>query len=492
LAHLGPGQTSLQALSTSYDLTSLNLSSYDLSMFLGRAGELQTLKRAYASTRSELIPIYGRRRVGKSELILQFIKDRPAIYYLGKTSAAQLQIQEFLQEAARSLEEPLLAEVSLEDWKRALLTAVERFRGGGKLVLVFDEFQWMVAASPELPSVLQECWDRHWQKTGKVMLILCGSYVGFMEREVLGKKSPLFGRRTGQILLRPFAYLEAAEFHPRWSLADRARAYFICGGVPLYLRMFEANRSIEQNIEATLLDEFAPLYREPDFLLREELRDVTNYYTLLRAIAAGNTKSRDIADHSGIPERSLHYYIQQLSDLGYVGRAHPLVGKRPIGRNVRYTLDDPLLRFWFRFVFPNTSFIQQRGGRTAFRERIRPELEGYFGYCFERLCREALADLYLREGVSAPFEVGEYWDKRVQIDLVGLREDRWTDLGECKWGGPALRSDPATELRHKAELYPNRRGATLGLRVFTRERPAERALPKDVRWHSLADLYAGS
>ena len=458
-------------------------------MFLGRKAELETLARAYASKRSEFIPIYGRRRVGKSELILHFIEDKPAVYYLGKTSAAQLQIQEFLQESARSLGEPLLADLNAEEWKRVLLAVVERFRGDGKLVLVFDEFQWTVAASPELPSVLQECWDRYWQKTGKVMLILCGSYVGFMEREVLGKKSPMFGRRTAQILLKPFPYREAAEFHPRWALADRARAYFVCGGVPLYLRMFDPGRSIEQNIEATLLDEFAPLYREPDFLLREELRDVTNYFTLLRAIAAGKTRSRDIAAHSGIAERSLHYYIQQLSDLGYVGRAHPLVGTRPQARNVRYTIEDPLLRFWFRFVFPNSSFIQQRGARAAFRERIRPELEGYFGYCFERLCREALPELYLREDVGAAFEVGEYWDKGVQIDVVGLRQDRWTDLGECKWGAGASRSDPVSELRRKSELYPNARGATLGLRVFTREKERQPA-PKEVRWHTLADLYA--
>jgi uncharacterized protein len=458
-------------------------------MFLGRRAELETLARAFASNRSELIPIYGRRRVGKSELILHFIEDKPAVYYLGKTSASQLQIQEFLQESARSLAEPLLADLSAEEWKRALLAVVGRFRAGGKLVLVFDEFQWMVAASPELPSVLQECWDRHWQKTGKVMLILCGSYIGFMEREVLGKKSPLFGRRTAQILLKPFAYREAAEFHPRWALADRARAYFICGGVPLYLRMFEPSRSIEQNIEATLLDEFAPLHREPDFLLREELRDVTNYYTLLRAIAAGNTRSRDIADHSGIAERSLHYYIQQLSDLGYVGRAHPLAGARPQARNVRYTIEDPLLRFWFRFVFPNSSFIQQRGARAAFRERIRPELEGYFGYCFERLCREALPELYRRENVGAAFQVGEYWDKRVQIDVVGLRDDRWTDLGECKWGASAPRSDPVSGLRAKADLYPNQRGSTLGLRVFTRERERPQQTPKDVSWHTLANIY---
>ena len=149
------------------------------------------------------------------------------------------------------------------------------------------------------------------------MIILCGSYIGFMERAVLGSKSPLFGRRTAQILLRPFPYTEAAEFHPRWSLSNKATAYFICGGIPLYLNFFNQANSVEKNIEDNLLNEYSPLYREPDFLLREELRDIQNYYAVLMAVAQGYSTNPKIAAYGGIPEKSLHYYLHlhSLEDL---------------------------------------------------------------------------------------------------------------------------------------------------------------------------------
>ena len=459
-------------------------------MFVGRTAELQLLERAYAGADSSFLPIYGRRRVGKSELIYRFLEDKRGLYFLGKTAPAPLQVREFLREAARVVDEPLLALLPPDDWKQALLTTVERWTGPEKLVLVLDELQWIVAASPELPSVLQECWDRHWRDSGRVMLILCGSFVGFMEREVLGEKSPLFGRRTGQIHLRPFGFREAAAFHPTWSRADAAGAWFACGGVPLYHRFFDAHRSLEDNLATLFFDEHAPLAREPDFLLREELREVEKYYAILLAIAGGHTTNRTIAEHTGVPERSLHYYITQLGGLGYVGRRHPLTGRPPVARHVRYALDDALLRFWFRFVFPNLSFIRQMGPQRSFRERVRPDLPSWFGLCFERLCREALPRLYEREGVGAAFQVGEYWDKSVQIDVVGLRDDGWTDIGECKWG--TVRSRPAleAELAAKVGAYPNPRGATLGRRAFLRCRPA--GTPREangVRWHDLDDLY---
>ncbi|MDX2053969.1 MAG: ATP-binding protein [Polyangiaceae bacterium] len=465
--------------------------------FVGRQAELGTLEEQYAAPGSSFVPIYGRRRVGKSELILRFAEAKPALYYVGKTAPPALQMEELGREAARVLGEPLLASSGVTDWKRLLINIVERHRGPQKLVLALDEFQWLAHASPELPGVLQDCWDNRWRRAGNVMLILCGSYVGFMEREVLGKRSPLFGRRTAQIKLLPFGYREAQDFHPSWSLVERARAYFVCGGVPTYLTLFDPARSVEQNIESVILGEFGPLFREPDFLLREELREVDNYYALLVAVANGHATSSQIAAASGLPERSLHYYLQQLSELGYIGRRSPLTGSRPSQRQVRYSLEDPLLRFWFRFVFPNLSYLQQAGPNKAFRERIRPELDAYFGTCFERLCREALGRLYVRDGVNAPFSVGEYWSKDTQIDVVGLREDGVTDIGECKWG--AVRSVPKLldELSAKAGAYPNLRGATIKKHLFVRERPPkehrdskkQEGSEATVKWHDLADLY---
>ena len=459
-------------------------------MFIGRQAELQVLERAYRSSRTEFIPVYGRRRVGKSELILHFIRDKPALYFLGKKAPPQLQIRAFMETAARALGQPLLASVSAADWGTALGTVLSQKSGAARLVLAFDEFQWTAQASPELPSILQEHLDRSWKQRGDVLLILCGSFIGFMEREVLGEESPLFGRRTAQILLKPFSFREAALFHPGWSAADRAQAYFVCGGVPLYLRFFSPADSIRANIESNLLSEFAPLYREPDFLLREELREVANYHAILVALSSGSRASAAIARQTGLPERNLHYYLQQLTELGYVSRRYPVTGRRPVARNVRFALDDPLLRFWFRFVYPHLGFIAQMGPRRSFQELIRPDLDSYFGACFERLCREALPLLYEREGVGAAWEIGEYWDQRTQIDVVGLRQDNRTDIAECKWGAVRSPRALAAELQKKIDSYPNQRGATIQGRLFTRGKLMRRTSPTPVSFHALEELYA--
>jgi AAA+ ATPase superfamily predicted ATPase len=455
-------------------------------VFIGRTAELALLATQLRSRTGAFVPIYGRRRVGKSELILRFVAKQPAVYYLGKQAPARLQIAEFLREAAVALHEPLLASYSAQGWKDALDVVVKRSPQDQRLIVVLDEFQWMAERSPELPSVLQELWDRDWKSSGRIMLILCGSYVGFMEREILGSRSPLFGRRTAQILLKPFGYLESARFHPGWSLEHRAIAYFICGGVPAYLKTFDEQHSPQTNVRVNLLDEFAALSREPDFLLREELRDVASYHAVLVALATGQRTAKDIAGHTGIAERSLHYYLQQLSELGYVGRRFPLSGRRPAPRSVRYVIEDPLLSFWFRFVFPNRTFITQAGPERAFHERVKPGLAGYFGECFERLCREALPRIYEREQVTAPFAVGEYWDKHVQIDVVGLREDGWTDLGECKWAAVRSVRRLEAELEQKTQRFPNRRGASLARRVFTRTKPRGSGRAS---WHTLEELY---
>ncbi len=457
--------------------------------FIGRHKELSALEAAFGAKGSGLIPIYGRRRVGKSELIRRFFRGKRGVYFVGKRAPGPLLVSEFLREAAVALDEPLLASYAARSWKDALEVVVDRGKGRGKLVVALDEFQWIVDSSPDLPSVLQELWDRRWSRGNEVLLILCGSYVGFMEREILGRKSPLFGRRTAQILVKPFGYEEAALFHPAYSTVDRARTYFVCGGVPLYLRAFSDDRSVEHNIAANFLDEYAALYREPEFLLREELRELASYDAILEALANGATSATELSRRTGVGNRALHYYLKQLVELGYVARRFPLTGRPPAPRQVRFSLEDPLLRFWFRFVFPNSSFVQQAGGARAFAERVRPGLDAYFGLCFERVCREALPGLYAREGVQAGYDVGEYWDREVQIDVVGLRRDGWVDLGECRWGPVRSARALVAELDARVSRYPNPKGATIGRRLFTRAPVGGRRDEKGVRWHTLEDLY---
>lgn len=459
--------------------------------FIGRAAELRVLEESFRAHAGAFVPIYGRRRIGKSELILHFLRGKRALYHVGKQAPPALQIREFLCEAARVEGEPLLARLPAESWRAALEAIEERAPKGEKLVLAFDEFQWTAGASPELPSLLRELWDRRWQKNGRVLLILCGSFIGFMEREVLGKKSPLFGRRTAQIHLQPFGFREAARFHPRWSAADRARAYFICGGVPLYLRAFDPDCSVEANIERNLLSEFAPLALEPEFLLREELREVQNYHAVLHAVAAGQRTQPAIAQVSGLPEKSIHYWLEQLVQLGYLARRYPLSRRRAPKRHVHFVVEDALLRFYFRFIFPHRSQVLRLGPRDALRKIVLPHLDSYFGLCFERLCREALPHVYESEGVHAAFHVGEYWDKGVQIDVVGLREDHRIDLGECKWGPVGSAPALAAELESKVKAFPNIAGDTVGRRVFVLRAPAaaRSGARGEIRWHGLEELY---
>jgi AAA+ ATPase superfamily predicted ATPase len=457
--------------------------------FFGRSKELAMLDAAWRAPGGAMIPVYGRRRVGKSEMIVHFQKRRKdSIYYMGKRAPVDLQIREFLEAAANALDEPLLAQHPADGWAAAFKVVEDRWKRPEKLVIALDEFQWMCESSPELPSVLQEAWDRRWRK-GNIMLILCGSYLGFMEREVLGKKSPLFGRRTGQILLRPFGYQEAALFHPKYSVTDKARTYFICGGMPYYLKAFSPARSVEQNIATTLFDEMGVLYREPDFLLREELRELANYHSILMALAAGKTAAREIAVASGIGDRSLQFYLTTLMELGYIIRRYPLTGSAPTVRSVRWSLEDSLLRFWFRFVFPNMSRVARSTPQQAVQEIVKPQLDAWLGHGFERLCREALPVLYAREGVSANCETGEYWDATTQIDVVGLRDDGWTDLGECKWAPGSSAAALRKELEPRVSKFPNPRAATLGLRYFTRLPVKTSEIKPNEKWHTLEELY---
>lgn len=454
--------------------------------FLARRKELDSLSREYDALDSNFVPIYGRRRVGKSALILEFIKDKSSIYFLGKQAPALLQQKELLEQAATHFQEPLLSEVTPKSWRHVFELISDRIESGdGKCVLALDEFQWMVDASPELPSVIQELWDTRWLASGKVFLILCGSYIGFMEREVLGHKSPLFGRRSGQIHLKPFPFWEAAEFHPDESPVNKAAIFFICGGVPQYLKRFSSRLSVEENIRREILDEFSPLSREPDFLLREELRELPKYYAILTQLAHGSKSATEMARAAGIPERSAPYYLNQLLELGYIRKRLPL-NDNPPSRKVRFQLHDPLLRFWFRFVYPHQSLIRQLEPRDAFQQLVKPGLSQYFGSCFERLCQDWLSRKYAESGVPG-FQVGEYWDTTVQIDVVGWREDQRTDIGECKWGAVEAPERLAKELERKCQLYPDTRGATLGKLLFVKSWKGK-SLP-GVEVTTLQDIY---
>ena len=455
-------------------------------IFIGRHQELKTLADQYAQPRSNLIPIYGRRRIGKSELVLHFLRNKPGFYFLGQKAAAEANLKAFCEAAAQFHQEPLLRQSG--DWEQALREAVNRWRGAAKLIVAFDEFQWTAQAAPEVLSILQGLWDREWNRTGRIMLLVCGSQIGFMEREVLGRQSPLYGRRTTQLPMTPFNHIEAAQFHPGLQLEDKAQIYFLTGGVAFYLREFE-HRSIEENIRERFLDPHSVLALEPDFLLREELREVAPYYSILMAVAGGATRHKDIARELGGDTRNLNYYLKQLVRIGYLGKRHPVGNSRTPERQVNYEISDALLRFWFHFIYPHESQIRALSKEMAFQTIIKPGLAAYWGECFERLCRESLPLIYAAEQISGWRAIGEYWDKKVQIDVVGVRNDNWIDLGECRWGHVASLPALQAELLAKAAKFPNRLNMSIGHRLFVRQSFPRRTTAGQVKLHTLRDIY---
>jgi AAA+ ATPase superfamily predicted ATPase len=454
--------------------------------FIGRKSELETLQQEYDRDSSNLIPIYGRRRIGNSELVLHFLRDKPHVYFLAQKANADTNLKIYRRTIAQFHGDDLLLRV--ETWQEALEQTICRWKGKAKLILALDEFQWAAQSSLELLSVIQGLWDREWSKSGRIMVLLCGSQVGFMEKEVMGQASPLYGRRTKQLPMRPFNHLEAARFHPRLKPRDQAEIYFLTGGVAHYLRAFSED-SVETNIRNCFLDPHSALALEPDFLLREELREVAPYSTLLMALAGGATRHKDIAREMGGDTRNLNHYLRQLLSIRYICKRYPETGRPPLARHVTYAIDDPLLRFWFHFIFPNESQIRALSKEMAFQTLIKPGLDSFWGYCFEGFCRECLPLIYKQEGVSGWKAVGEYWDSRVQIDVVGIRTDHWTDLGECRWGHVSSFPALQRELNEKMEKFPNPLNHSIGRRVFLQETPKKMQSIPGVSLHTLEDLY---
>lgn len=433
-----------------------------------------------------MIPVYGRRRVGKTELLLRFIVDKPAVYFSATRKLREPQLAEFMRAAAAALSRPELAAAVPATWDTALRLVVSAAPGGRKLVLVLDEFQWLCESSPELPSVIQQLWDLEWQRGNQIMLVLCGSVIGFMEREVLGVRAPLHGRRTADLRIEPFGFREAADFHPRWSREEQARVYFVCGGIPAYLQRFDPQRSVVQGLISEVFEIDGFFQREPDFLLREELAEIKQAASVLEAIALGRQAQGEIARAVGLTASALAPHLRNLVGLGYLERVAPLSPRRPPRTAVVYRIADALLRFWFRFVAPDLSTLRRLPPARAFDQLVAPQWEAFCGDGFERLCREALPLLYDAEGVTGRVQIGEYWDRTIQVDLVGLRSDGWIDLGECKWSGRQSVADAARSIQRKAASYPAE-DHTIRRHLFFRRAP--RARPSETMIHDLAELY---
>lgn len=304
---------------------------------------------------------------------------------------------------------PLLQEERPPEWESLLRYAVD-LAMKERVIAIIDEFPYLCYSQPALPSILQRIWDEK-GKDSKLYLIICGSFVSFMEREILGHKSPLYGRRTGQLLLQPLSLNAMKGFFPHYSPEERISAYAILGGVPAYLIHFSDKLSLPKNMEKQILNPTSFLYEEVRFILMEELRDPKNYLSVLQSIAFGNTRMNDIVQRTGIERGPVSKYLSVLQDLRLVERETPVTETQPEkSRKGIYRISDNFFRFWFRFVLPYKSRLVESGGKTIVEQEILPHLDQFIGQAFDRICVEILQFLVAGGKIKLNYDkAGRWW-----------------------------------------------------------------------------------
>ena len=425
-------------------------------MFINRASELEILEKRHASGRAEFFVLYGRRRVGKTELLARFCEGKRSIFFVADLGS-EISLRSALSRTVNAaLFGPGQMDAVYSSWE-ALFHALEQAAQAERLVVVLDEFPYMAAAHPPLASILQKAWDQN-LKNSKIMVILCGSYIGMMEESVLGYQAPLYGRRTAQYLLEPLQFKDARLFFPSFPDEDQVRAYAVYGGTPAYLETIDSHRSLRENIQDNILSRGSYLYDEVRFILQQELREPRNYFAILEAIAAGKTRLNEIKLATGIDGATA--YLDTLQQLHLIERAVPVTETQPHkSRRGVYRLKDHYLRFWFRYIHPNRSQLERGGAAMILNNRVLPEIDHYTSQAFEEICQQ----FFWQSGLSGkipfiPENIGRWWNASEEIDLAVLGAEE-AILVECKWTNQAVGTNVLADLERKAASVKSELGS---------------------------------
>lgn len=403
--------------------------------FVGRAKELDELERQYASGESSLIIIYGRRRIGKTALIAEFLKKHSdSLYFLATEESETQNLNYFKAQVAEFAGNGLLKAAAV-DWY-AVFKILAECKTKTKKIIVFDEFQYIGQSNAAFPSIMQKIWDTL-LKNANIMLILCGSLVSLMKSQTLDYSSPLYGRRTGQIKLKQIPFSHYRDFFEGRENDELLPFYAVTGGVPKYIETFLNYENIFDAIEKNVLNPQSFLYEEPYFLLQKEVSEIGSYFSLIRAIAMGNRKLSDIARNLGLKQTGLTKYLKVLMDLDLIEREVPVTEIAPEkSKKGLYHITDNFIAFWFKFVYPYRAYLEK--GETAFvMSQIKKGFaQNYAAFVYEDVCRAKMWQFSAADFWSFHLEkVGRYWGSEAgEVDIVGI--DVGGDnivLGECKY-----------------------------------------------------------
>lgn len=489
-------------------------------MFVGREQDLRALQNAYDAAGLQVVVVYGRRRVGKTSLLHEFVKDKPRVRYFTaqETSASEnlrllsdcLLGGEGLEESSREALSPFPGGghrassptfSSFDDAFRSAFSAAKRER----MVLVLDEYPYLAQSYPPISSLLQSLIDAEVQDARKngsagsqLFLVLCGSSLSFMEHQVLGEKSPLYGRRTAQIKVEPFDVFDAWKILGAPSPVKAIELYSLVGGVPLYLEKLQATKSVAANIASNILRPGAYLYVEPQNYLMQAVSSPAQYNAVMTAIVKGHVRPKEIADATGQSTPGVNKLLAPLIEMRIVERVTPSV--KANRKQVRYRLVDQLFRFWYSFA-PRYATAIEADMSEEVAERIADTqtLSTFVGPAFEEACRQWFVRMMKMGDIPLlPRTVGTWWGsdpmtKRAEeIDIVVEGADGELLVGECKWRNEKIDVDVLETLLRRALLLdrPIEGFYLFSKSGFTRACERRAAVSDDIRLITAAEMFA--
>ncbi|OEU82613.1 MAG: hypothetical protein BA865_09235 [Desulfobacterales bacterium S5133MH4] len=426
-------------------------------MFVNREEELGILTDLYQKKKSVLFVLYGRRRTGKTTLLKKFIEDKDkSVYFLADTQLEQENMRRFRSMTADGLGDSAISDLSLS-WEGIFRYIVSFAKGRKKkTTIIVDEFQYLVNSNPAVPSIFQRLWDEILDGA-PVMLILCGSLIGMMYKTTLSYQSPLYGRRSGELLMKPMGFYGFRRFFETENFENLLKTYSFTGGVPRYIEDVDERLSCEENIRRNILIKGSPFQNEPKFILAEEIDAPNTYFSILSAIAHGEHKVGNIAKRLWMKVQGLNRYLERLRELDLVGRDVPVTEKNPAkSKKGLYKIKDNFFRFWFRFVFPNMSHIEL-GNYDVVLRSICQGLDRFCSSVYEDVALEIVQDHIKTGRIKEDFNsFGRWWSKDVEIDLVAISPDwRHILVGECKWTNQPVSYEVLKKLKSKALLLRN-------------------------------------
>lgn len=450
--------------------------------FIGRHLELRQLSAFYQAKQAGLLILYGRRRVGKTALLSHWLeKQKPpnAFFWTATTHGSAHQLSDFTQTVMRldpRLSEPPTKNFSFASWKEAFYYLGDLADLLKKpWLVVLDEFTNLMQSEPALPSILQEAWDHRLSKAANLKLVLTGSLVSIMEDGMLAQNAPMYGRATSLMRLRPLPFGALSLFFPNWTAPDRVAVFAVCGGIPAYISLFYGQPDFFTGLREHALEPGSLLYSDAELLLHERLHQPQIYESVLATLASGYHEWTEIARMAHVPEAQLSYYLQTLQTLEFAERRDPILAASP-SRQGRYYVQDPFLRFYYRFIVPQRTEIA-RGSLDGVASAISDHLRDFIGrYVFEDLCREWVwAEAQAGELGFKPEMVGRFWSMRkgmaVDLDVVAAhRGHEQLFIGEAKWAPGDLTADILTRLIERSQRMPQvAKGWKVHYALFTRD-----------------------